>query len=246
MVYFLADVNLKFSNNESSLLTDQENKDTGLPEDYYFNMFLEDSSLYLIKYDTLKIIGKSYEGLIFDNEWDKKLSIRELKKLLEDNSYKWNQDLCIWNEDAVFDAIYSYNKLKSISYPLIKKIIPQTERLPQLVIRENQVFRKIEKIYSTNSLSGHIQLIVLGYGEVFPTIQLITLEKNNLEYIDKVVVYSMSIKDKKTVRIKGCLNEKFDTLRIKEIHSSYTQNRYLHDTIEYSYEILTSGKIEGC
>ena len=107
-----------------------------------------------------------------------------------------------------------------------------------------EVFRRIEKIYSIKELDNHIQLIVLGYGEGYPTIQLITLEKESLTYIDHVEIYSFVIGENENItRIKGCLNKEFSTLSVKEIQSETAWSTN-HDTIEYSYDIHHTGKIE--
>ncbi len=226
-----------------------------MPEEYYSYNFFNDKELFPIKFDPLKVQGKNIDSFILDKETDIQLSVAELKRQLKEYSYKLKGDFCIWNEQEVYTAIYRYNKLKHIPYLVIKKILPKSERQNQLVIetkirrtgdpvkgedRDYKVYSKIEKIYSMQELVNHIQLVVLGYGKSFPTIQLITLKKDNLEYIDQTILYSMEINDNEIIRIKGCLNATFDTLHtwyINEIGA-------VLDTTKYSHEISGSGQIK--
>ncbi len=223
------------------------------PNDYFFKKYIEAEDLRPFIFDTIRLPSINFNDLIEDDRNEIEFSSKELREYLKEKSYKFDQRLCIWNEKDVFDAIYQYNRLEPIPYQLVKRLVPKGHRRNQLVKYELkdennekrvQVFRKIEKIYGINELEDHLQLIVLGYGQFFPNIQLITLEKETLNYVDRVEVYScVQNKFKNITRIKGCLNKEFTTLNVKEIHSetAWSDNS---DTIEYSYEIHQTGKIE--
>ena len=255
VIFFLGNIMSSMKKAEIPDSDSSTEMESNFTKDYSYSNFRKNKALNPIIYDPIYVWKRSFEDLIVDNEIDEQLSFEELKSQLAIKSYKVNQDLCLWNEEDNFDALYGYNMIKTLPYQLAKRIIPQSIRKNQLIINKTfdayikdgvkidatiQVYRKIEKIYSINEKSDHIQLLVLGYGEIYPTIQLITLNKNNFEFVDKVIVYRMESNDKELIRIKGCLNDTFEVLNIKEIHS-YEQS---NDTIEYKYEILKSGKIE--
>jgi len=237
----------KTSETTTNIVTNQIERN--ISSDYFYT-FSKSKDLNPFSYDTIQLDSTLLKNLINDRKKETGSSTNKLRDSLIEKSYKFNQNLCIWNEEDVNDAIYQYNKHGRISYKLINGILPKTERRNQLVINKStkekdgwfQVFRKIEKIYSINELADHLQLIVLGYDEIYPKIQLITLEKESLKYVDKVDFYSL-VQDQEgnIVRTKGCLNNEFNTLVIKEIHSTFTE---LHDTIEYSFDILKSGQIQ--
>lgn len=236
-----ADTTKEFSTSEETITED------------YFNRWISDENKFPFVYETIYLNENSLQEYIMDDDVGEKITIELLRKELYMYSHQQNQSLCIWNDEDVYKAIYSYNRFQIAPYGLIKQILPKVKRLHQLTnyygdelkmkdfkTIDTRIFRNIEKIYSLVDKPNHIQLITLGYGYVYPTIQLITINKENFGYIDSTIFYSIKQDESETIRIKGCLDEAFETLSIKEIHtfSNYS------DTFQYDYKILESGKID--
>ena len=217
--------------------------------------FFGDEHLHPIVYDRINIKPDSVPTLLRKKKWTSKKSPEELKNYFMEKASRKNVSLCLWEEQMVFESLYSFNKLNSIELSVMNSILPLDERLDQFVEKPSEIFceirkefvnvySKMEKIYGYNEMENYIQLLILGYGEIYPTLQMVTVSKDKFEFIDSEVLYSFKTMDsKKVVRIKGCLNDNLDEIRVKKITETYPKAILHYDTIEYQLNLDEVGQI---
>lgn len=226
--------------------------------DTLFRSFLDDDRLHPINFDTLNIPLKSFSKLIDRNHLDKKWTPENLKAYFKRNASQRNINLCIWEEQMVSESIYHFNLLNKVEDEIIKMILPPQQRRDQFIIdsfeqpttyqgKRVNVYNKMERILAYNELENHIQLFLMGYGVIYPTIQILTFSKDEFKYVDSSILYSLKFINDAPYRIKGCLNNSFNEIRIKEIaRIRDTLNFHRgHDTIFYKLAISKFGEIEA-